>query len=105
MGIVLSVTPASNLARLKPIPRNQLSAADAADSAKGIPILPYQLPEETGLSSVKLKPVMELNMANVLPESLIYDEIWHTLHFHPMLRPSWSGYMSSVASGVYPGQS
>lgn len=105
MGVVLSITPATNSTSLKPIPRNQISAAEAADSANGIPILPYQPPEETGLSSVKLKPIMELNMANVLPESLIYDEIWHTLHFHPMLRPSWSGYMSSVSSGSYPGQS
>ena len=105
MGVILSVTPATNSTSLKPIPRNQVTAAEAAESSGGIPILPYQLPEETGLSSVKLKPIVELNMANVLPEKLIYDQIWHTLYFHTMLRPSWSGYMSTVASGSYPGQS
>ncbi len=54
---------------------------------------------------VKLKPIIELNMATILPENDIYDEIWHTLSFLLMLRPSWSGYMSNAASGSYPGQS
>lgn len=106
MGVVLSVTPGNASARLKPIPREKIKCAKDITSNSGIPILPYYPPEETGLSSVKLKPIIELNMANVLPEDIIYDDIWHALYFHPMLRPSWSGYMSNVSSGsAYAGQS
>ena len=105
MGLVFSSTPSNNNLRLKPIPREKIECGVDVTSNSGIPILPYHPPDESGLSSVKLKPLMQLNMANVLPEEIIYDSILHALHFHPMLQPSWSGYMSKVCSNTYPGQS
>ena len=105
MGLVFSSTPQNNATRLKPIPREKIESGTDITSNSRIPILQYQPPDESGLSSIKLKPIIQLNMANVLPEGIIYDSILHALHFHPMLQPSWSGYMSKVCTGTYPGQS
>ena len=105
MGLVISTTPATNSFGLKPIKRQKIRHAQDVVSNTGIPILQYYPSEDLGLSSVTLKPIVELMMANSLPEELIYDNIWHLSHFHPNPRPSWSGYMSKATSGEYPGQS
>ena len=72
---------------------------------KGIPILYYDPPEESGLSSVILKPLNELKVENVLPKYILYDYLWHISYCLPNPRPSWSGYMSNISTGEYPGKS
>lgn len=105
MGVVVSTTPGSTIQVLTPIRRQKVRCANDVIASSGIPVVVYDPQEQPGMSSVILKPLIELNMVNVLPKELIHDHIWHTLYFHPNLRPSWSGYMTDISSGDYPGQS
>ena len=72
---------------------------------KGIPILYYDPPDESGLSSVILKPLNELKVENVLPKYILFDYLWHISYFLPNPRPSWSGYISNISTGEYHGKS
>ena len=65
----------------------------------------YDPPDESGLTSVILKPLNELKVENVLPKYILYDYLWHISYFLPNPRPSWSGYMSNICTGEYPGKS
>ena len=105
MGVVVSTTPGTTIQGLTPIPRQKMRCANEVIAGSGIPIVHYDPPEQSGLSSVILKPMVELNVVNVLPKELIHDHVWHALYFHPNPSPSWSGYMTDISSGDYPGQS
>ena len=72
---------------------------------KGIPILYYDPPDESELSSVILKPLNELKVENVLPKYILYDYLWRISYFLPKPRPSWSVYMSNFSAGEYPRKS
>ena len=105
MGLIVSTTPGSSLPNLTPIPRQKMKHAGEVTVGKGIPILYYDSPDESGLSSVILKPLNELKVENVLPKYIVYDCLWHISYFLPNPRLSWSGYMSNISTGEYPGKS
>ena len=92
------VTADKGIPNLTPIPRQKMKHAGEVTVGKGIPILYYDPPEESGLSSVILKPLNELKVENVLPKYILYDYLWHISYFLPNPRPSWSGYMSNIST-------
>ena len=105
MGLIVSTTPGSSLPNLTPIHRQKMKHAGEVTVGKGIPILYYDPPGESGLSSVIIKPLNELKVENVLPKYILYDYLWYISYFLPNPRPSWSGYMSNISTGEYPGKS
>lgn len=105
MGIVVSSTPGTFVEGMTPIKRQKMLKAHEATHSQKIPVVQYDIPECTGLSKIKLKPLLELQMCNVLPHELVLHHIWHSLHFMKDPRPSWSGYMNDVSKGDYPGKS
>ena len=98
MGIVVSTTPGRHAQSLTPIPRQKRNAAKEVVKGEEILIIEYDPPEETGLSAVTLKPIVQLNTTNVLPSDLFFDDLWHASYFLPNPRPSGSGYMSDVSA-------
>ena len=73
---------------------------------KGIQIIPYIAPERSGLSQIELKPLIQLQIPYTLPPDTAMDMLWHTsLFFRPSNRPNWSGYMTDISVGDYPGKS
>ena len=76
MGVVVSTTPGTSIQGLTPIPRQKIRSADEVISGSGIPVVYYDPPEQSGLSTLILKPLIELNIANVLPKDLIFDHVW-----------------------------
>ena len=90
MGLIVSTTPGSSLLNLTPIPRQKMKHAGEVNVGKGIPVLYYDPPDESGLSSVILKPLNELKVENVLPKYILNDYLWHISYFLPNPRPCWS---------------
>ena len=72
---------------------------------RGIPIKPYILPVISGLSKIKFKPLVQLKSPFVLPKDILLDLMWHSARFLKNPLPSWSGYMSKISQGDYPGVS
>ena len=105
MGIVVSTTPGKSVEGLTPIRRQKLRRANEVIANQQIPVIPYDPPECTGLSKVILRPLIEIQMCNVLPQDLVFDQLWHSLYFMDNPRPSWSGFMTNVSSGEHPGKS
>ena len=105
MGLIVSTTPGSSLPNLTPILRQKMEHAGEVTVGKGIPILYFDPPDESGLSSVILKPLNELKVENVLPKYILYDYLWHISYFFSNPRPSWSGYRSNISIGEHPGKS
>ena len=89
MGVIVSTTPGTTIQGLTPIPRQKMRCANEVIAASGIPVVHYHPSEQSIISSVILKPMIELNVVNVLPKELIHDHVWHALYFHPNPRPSW----------------
>ena len=93
MGIIVSSSssiPKINLSELPPVVRQKLKLANEVIEGKAIPIVPYNPPGELGLSLINLKPITDL--------------VWHAKRFVTNSCPSWSGYMSNITSGTYPGK-
>ena len=55
------------------------------------------------------KKMSEITLPLLQPKDLHLDTPWHDLSFNPKIdpesRPGWSGYISVVSSGDYPGKS
>ena len=103
--MVVSTTPGRHTQGLTPIPRPKRRAVKEVVKGEEIPIIEYHPPEETGLSAATLKPIVQLNTANVLPSDLLFEYLWHTSYFLHNPCPSWSGYMSDVSAALsHPGK-
>ena len=73
---------------------------------KGIAVTTYIPPKESGLSKLVFKASVELVPSFNEPESLALNFLWHTaIILKDIERPGWSGYMSNVSVGKYPGKS
>ena len=105
MGLVVSTTPGASIQGLAPIPRQKTRSADDLVIGSGFPILNYHPPEKLGMSSVVLKPLNELNIKSAMPYKNVLDYVWHASYFLASPRPSWSGYMTDISHGEYPGKS
>ena len=111
MGVVLSSTGlhanASSL-KLPLIPRQKLQSIQDVVKNKGIPIIPYFPPDISGLSKIKLKPIHSILLQRDAYSDLNMDLLWHALHFVPKLaedHPGWTGFMTDISKGTYPGKS
>ena len=104
MGLIVSTTPGSSLPNLAPIPRQKIKYTDQVLAGRGTPVTYYDPPEESGLSSVILKPLSELKVENTLPKNILHDYL-HVSYFLPNPQPSWCGYMSDISTGEYPRKS
>ena len=73
---------------------------------KCIPTHQY-IPEQTsGLSKVYFRRILELQSPTTVSPDISLDLLWHTsLFFHKGNRPSWSGFMTDISVGAYPGKS
>lgn len=109
MGLVCCSTGRNqNLSKIRShrIKRQALKLAGDVTKAKGIPVFSYYPEEESGLSQLEFKPRIQLMMPISQAAHTSLDLLWHTaLFFKGQMRPSWSGYMSKVCSGEYPGKS
>ena len=108
MGVVvlsrsLSGNEARKLPSLPAIPGQKLKKASDVVQGKEIPVLQYEIPEESGLSKLMFKKMNQITFPIHL------HTLWHALHFNPKIkpesRPGWSGYMLMVSSRDYPGKS
>ena len=104
-GIVVSKTPGTTVEGLAAIKRQKMQQANEVTASRTISMIPYDPPECTGLSKVRLKPLKEIQLCNVLSQELISDHIWHSLPFMNNPCPSWPGYMTDVCKEEYPGKS
>ena len=112
MGIVFMITGTKEQPA-KPtqviIPREKLKKVSDITKKHQIDIHPYNQPEISGLSKLKFTPISKLLKETFPPRDKIMDLIWHAKHFSLVRddngRPGWSGYMSNVAKGEYPGKS
>ena len=98
MGIVVSKTSGRHAQGLTSIPRQKRRTAKDVVKGEEIPIIEYDPSEETGLSVVTLKPIVQLNTENFLPCDLFFVYLWHASYFLPNPRLSWSGFMIDVSS-------
>ena len=112
MGIVLSLTGTKERPAVPTsviIPRENLTKVDNITREHQIEILTYIPPEESGLSKLKFMPISLLEPDRKRPHDPILDLLWQASHFKFLTdengRPGWSGYMSSVCKGQYPGKS
>ena len=65
------------------------------------------IPEETsGPSKVYFRPILKLQSRTTVSKDISLDLLWHTslLFYYKGSHPSWSGYMTDVSSGAYPGK-
>ena len=101
MGVVvLSRSLIGNEARKLPslpaIPGQKLKKASDVVQGKEIPVLQYEIPEESGLSKLMFKKMNQITFPIHL------HTLWHALRFNPKIkpesRPGWSGYMLMVSS-------
>ena len=113
MGVVvlstaLSDNEARKLPSLPTIPGQKLKKASDVVQWKGIPILKYKIPEESGLSMLMFKKMSE-TFPSFRLKDLHLETLWHALRFNPKLEPEscsgWSGYISVVSSRSYPEKS
>ena len=106
MGIMISSTGKGERRSTMPtIPRRKIMKVGDLIRNRGIPIIPYILPLSSGLSKISFKPLTELKSPYVIPNDTTFDLMWHAARFLRNPVPSWSGYMSKVSSGDYPGKS
>ena len=90
---------------LRPIQRQKRKRANQVIRGKGIPIIAYIPPENSGLSKVFFKNILELQTPHILPRDVNLDLLWHVSYFSKSLRPNWSGFMTDISVGNYPGKS
>ena len=106
MGIMVSSTGKGERgSTMAAIPRRKIMRVGDLIRNCAIPIKPYVLPLSSGLSKISFKPFMELKSPYVIPKDTSLDLMWHAARFLRNPIPSWSGYMSKVSSGDYPGKS
>jgi len=60
--VIVSTTPGTTIQGQTPIPREKMRCANKVIAGSGIPIVHYDPPEQSGLSSITLKPMIELNV-------------------------------------------
>ena len=80
MGVVVSSTPLSanearKLPSLPPIPRQKSKKVSEVVQGKGIPILQYEIPEESGLSKLMFKKRSEITLPSLQPKDLHLDTL------------------------------
>ena len=113
MGIVLSTTGANVAAassNLPYIPRQRLMKQGDVQN-QGIAVVTYCAPECSGLSKLNFQSVEQIRQQSqcTMPPDVQLDLLWHVSKFTSNValetRPGWSGYMTDVSKGDYPGQS
>lgn len=110
MGIVCSTTNKdgpTHLANMRPVPRQKIQKVGSLIKNKGISVTLYVPPEESGLSKLFFKDLsnLKIHLAKTR-EHDDYNLIWNaSIFFRECERPGWSGFMSNVSTGNYPGPS
>ena len=114
MGIVLSTAGASVTAassNLSYIPRQMLMKQSDVVQNKGIAVVTYCAPECYGLSKLSFQSVEQIHQQSqcTMSPDVQLHLLWHVSKFTSNIaletRPGWSGYMTDVSKGDYPGQS
>ena len=91
--------------KLQPIKRQKCKLAYQIIQGKGIPVVEYRPPENSGLSSVFFKPQLQLQMPYILPPDTSLDMLWHTMYFFGKNQWSnWFGFMATVTNENHPGK-
>ena len=110
MGIVCSTTNKNgptHLTNMHPVPRQKIQKVGSLIKNKGISVTLYVPPEESGLSKLFFKDLSNLKIPLAKArEHDDYNLIWNaSIFFRGCERPGWSGFMSNVSAGNYPGPS
>ena len=108
MGCISSTTYNGENApqrNLKPTPRQPRKSVNEVTKGKGIPLVEYIPPLNSGLSKIYLRSLLELQNPHILPCNVSLDMLWHLSYLTNSLRPNWSGLMTDVSVGDYPGKS
>ena len=111
MGIISPTTNKfgpSYPSKLTPIKqRNKLRKVNDVISHQGIPIKSYILSSTTGLSKLVFKERCRLDVIREFRTSNRLGILWNTAIFlrNSGSRPNWTGYMTQVCDGIYPGKS
>ena len=103
MGMVTSTTGAT-LCRRSPLKRKKILKSSEILKNRQVKIPLYISSEETGLSQMSFKVLIQLNQSSCLSKDKFLDLFWHIARFFSRPRPSWNGYMTSVSKGDYPGK-
>jgi hypothetical protein len=101
MGIICSDSkPAGQFGN---IPRLKKTPAASFVKERGVKIVPYHKVAKTGLSNVKLDPVLQLNQSASQSAMEVYDILWHSASlFSPpeTPRPNWSGFLQCTTKAM-----
>ena len=90
---------------LPQIIRQKRKPASTVTHGKGIPVIQYNPPQESGLSKLFFKHMLKLQTPYALPPDTTVDMLWHAAYFFSKgQRPGWSGFMPDVSVGNYPGK-
>ena len=110
MGIVYSTTnkfSSSDSTRLPLVKRNKLMKVKDLNSHQRIDIKNYTPSSTTGLSKLVFKKRSSLDIMQEFDIPAKYGTLWNCAIFlrERGTRPNWSGYMTEVCNGEYPGKS
>ena len=110
MGIIFSTTSKfgpSYPTNHSPIKRNKLKKVEDVIKQQGIPITKYSPSSTTGLSKLIFKERCTLDIMQDIHAPVQLDLLWNGAIFLRAkgTRPNWSGYMTEVCNGKYPGKS
>lgn len=110
MGIVYSTTNkflSSDVIKEQSVRRNKMAKVTDLKSHQGIDIKNYTPSSTTGLSKLVFKNRSSLDVMQEFYASSKYNILWSSALFlrDRGTRPNWSGYMTEVCGGKYPGKS
>ena len=82
MGSCCATTSSENGSchNLRQIKRQKRKLVNTITRNKGIPVIPYIYPVESGLSRLFLKPILQLQMPYILSPDIHLDLVWHAQH-------------------------
>ena len=87
------------------VPRlQQRKTASSFTEKKGVEKIPYYKSPEVGQHTLKLSPVLELQLVMTFPPELNYDLIWHYGWFQTFdnkLRPNWPGFIQYATNVTF----
>ena len=109
MGIIASTTGANEIhaeSGLYKAKRQKRKTMGQVIKNEGIPIYTHTPEVVYGLSKLHFKNVLQLQSPRFLPLDKTLYLFWHTLLFlRGKSRPDWSGFMTDISVGDYPGKS
>ena len=108
MGIICSITAKNptSLFRTQVLKREKVMKVSKICKGKAIQIKEYIPSETTGLSKLNFQELTSLKSKITVVQNSKIDYVWgSTVFFRQYEQPNWSGYMTNISSGTYPGKS